>query len=177
VTFRLADSLPAERLRQWREELSVLPKDKEAVEYRRRIEEYLDRGEGSAWLQEPRIAQIVQDALLYFDGDRYRLHAWTVMPNHVHTLFTPAGAFSLSGIVHSWKSFTAKEANRNLNRQGHFWQGEYFDTFIRDQRHLSGTFEYIENNPVKAGLCARPEDWLFGSARARAQGLIEDEEL
>jgi hypothetical protein len=55
------------------------------------------------------------------------LHAWVVMPNPVHGLFTPEAGFTLVGNLHSWKSFTPKEANRLLSRSGQFWQEEYFD--------------------------------------------------
>jgi putative DNA methylase len=73
----------------------------------------------------------------------------------------------VSSLVHSWKSFTAHQANRLLTREGAFWQADYFDRFIRDEEHYRRVIEYIENNPVKAGLCARPEDWTYGSARRR----------
>ncbi len=73
-------------------------------------------------------------------------------------------AFQLSTIVHSWKSFTAKEANKLLKRAGTFWQPEYFDRAIRDERHLASAIWYIHANPVKAGLVARAEDWPFSSA-------------
>jgi putative DNA methylase len=56
------------------------------IELRRRIEEYLDAGHGACWLRRPEIAALVEGALRYFDGQRYRLLAWCVMPNHVHTL-------------------------------------------------------------------------------------------
>jgi REP element-mobilizing transposase RayT len=111
---------------------------------------------------------MVEDALLHFDGERYRIHAWVIMPNHVHVLFTPYGAFMLEDILHSWKSFTAKKANRLLEMVGKFWQEEYFDRFIRDELHFSRALEYIEFNPVKAGLCLKSIDWRFTSARYRA---------
>jgi hypothetical protein len=89
VTFRLADSLPRQRLQQWEIEFSRLPQDEASRELRKRVEAYLDMGAGNAWLRDPKVAQVVEDALLRFDGTRYRLHAWVIMPNHVHALFTP----------------------------------------------------------------------------------------
>lgn len=169
VTFRLADSLPKERLKRLDNELACLPKDGAADERRKRMEADLDLGLGRAWLRDPRVAEPVENALLYFDGERYRLHAWVLMPNHVHTLLTPVGGQTLSGIVHSWKSFTAKIANRILGERGKFWQEEYFDRYIRNARHYSKAIDYIELNPVMAGLCQRKEDWRFGSARRREQ--------
>jgi len=164
ITFRLYDSLPQTLLDQWRDELERLPEDKRQTERRKRIDAALDAGYGECWLRDPRIGQRVEDALLHFDGQRYRLHAWVVMPNHVHVLATPLHEYSLSSILHSWKSFTAKEANRLLGRNGAFWLEEYFDRAIRDETHFSKVIEYIENNPVKAGLCVTPADWLWGSA-------------
>ena len=167
ITFRLADSLPEERLAEWRQELGCRPRSEADVELRRRIERYLDLGHGEALLRNPSIAQLVQGALLHFDGERYRLQAWVVMPNHVHALATPAPGGELGRLVHSWKSFTAQQANRMLGRRGSMWQREYLDRFMRDGRHFEAVVAYIENNPVKARLCERTEDWPFGSARFR----------
>ncbi len=167
VTFRLADSLPEVRLAQWREELGTLPEEAASVEYRRRVEAYLDRGTGSCWLRNPRVAEVVQGALLFFDGERYRLHAWVVMPNHVHALFTPTDGYSIGGILHSWKSFTGSEANRVLGRMGLFWQADFFDRYTRNEEHFLAEVDYIEMIPVKAGLCDRKEEWGFSSARFR----------
>ena len=167
VTFRLHDSLPKERLESWRDELARLPEEEAAAEYYRRVEEYLDVGSGKAWLRDRPVALIVQDALLHFDGERYRLYAWVIMPNHVHVLLRPLSGHDLAGIVQSWKSFTAKQANRVLGLTGHFWQKEYFDRYVRSERHFAASVSYIERNPVKAGLCPSREAWEFGSAAAR----------
>jgi len=123
-----------------------------------RIEKYIDSGEGACYLRDERIARLVQDALKYFDGHRYRLIAWCVMPNHVHVLIEMMGE-SLSKIVHSWKSYTAHQANKLLGRNGVFWGPDYFDRYIRDEKHLNATVEYILRNPVKAGLVDVPEEW------------------
>lgn len=154
VTFRLAGSLPEELLVSWREE-SMAPG---GVGLQRRIEAYLDQGRGGTLLSNPLVAGMVSGALSCFDGERYHLHAWVIMPNHVHVLFTPLHG-SVSDIVHSWKSFTAKKANRILGRDGRFWQEDYFDRYIRDENHFNATVEYIRQNPVKAGLCHAPHDW------------------
>jgi REP element-mobilizing transposase RayT len=122
---------------------------------------------GPTWLADPRIGSLVEGALLFFDGVRYRLHAWVVMPNHVHTVITPSATTSVSRIVSSWKSYTATRANALLDRQGTFWQADYFDRFIRDDGHFRAAVSYIENNPVVAGLCSAPEHWRFSSARRR----------
>ncbi len=164
ITFRLADSLPRTVLEQLDSELASLSETKRDIERRKRIEETLDRGTGRCWLRRPEIAALVKDALMHFNGMRYKLHSWVIMPNHVHVLITPLHGNSLSSILHSWKSFTAKKANEILGHDGAFWQAEYFDRMIRDERHFHAAIEYIHNNPVKAGLCASPDEWPFGSA-------------
>lgn len=172
MTFRLADSMPESVLELWREELRRLPEKESELERRKRIDAYLDQGHGSCYLKDERLAEIVQNALLYYDGQRYLLHAWVVMPNHVHTLFTPEGVWTLSQIAHTWKSYTANECNRVLTRRGQFWQREPFDRYIRDERHYKNAVRYIEDNPVKAALCSKPEDWRWSSAHLGAQASM-----
>jgi putative DNA methylase len=167
VCFHLFDSLPQHVLDKWREELKSLPEKDAEVEKRMRIQNFLDSGYGSCFLRDDRLAEIVENALLHFDGERYALHAWCVMPNHAHTLFTPEAGFKMSKIVHSWKSFTANECNKVLERTGKFWEHEPFDRYIRNERHYRNAIAYIENNPVKAGLCEKPEDWRWSSAWRR----------
>ena len=163
ITFRLHDSLPQAVLDRWRRELA---RADEAL-LRRRIEAYLDRGYGDAHLGEPRVAAMAQAALLHFDGTRYRLAAWVVMPNHVHLLAAPCRGHTLAALMHALKSYTAHEANKLLRRAGALWQEEYFDRYIRDADHYAKTITYIESNPVKAGLCRTPADWPYSSAYLR----------
>ena len=101
--------------------------------------------------------------------DNVRLDEWVVMPNHVHILLTPNNGYSLSEIIHSIKSYTAKEANSILSRRGEFWQADYFDRFIRNKKHFDSAKQYIEYNPVLAGLCDTPHEWEFSSAREREE--------
>ena len=158
VTFRLADSLP----RTLVESLRLREQGLQA------FDEELDTGLGACWLRKPRIATLVETALLHSDGERYRLLAWCLMPNHVHVVAEMRGNISLSAIVKSWKSFTARRANAELGRSGAFWHTDYFDRFMRDEDHLYRTIEYVEQNPVKAGLVQAAADWTWSSARFRA---------
>jgi REP element-mobilizing transposase RayT len=167
ITFRLHDALPGSVLVRWKEELKhEKPGEVEAV-MRRRVEAYLDQGHGSCYLKEPGVAIIVQNALLSHDQTKYRLAAWVVMPNHAHILCSPCMRHSLAEIMHSLKSYTASEVNKMLGRRGRFWQKEYFDRYIRNARHFAKVVAYIENNPVKARLCEKAEDWPFSSASFR----------
>jgi REP element-mobilizing transposase RayT len=74
---------------------------------------------------------------------------------------------TFSEILHSWKSYTSNEANRLLGKAGGFWYPDYYDRFVRNAEHFARAIDYIEMNPVAAGLCLRPEDWPYGSARLR----------
>ncbi|MGH7992422.1 MAG: transposase, partial [Limisphaerales bacterium] len=144
INFRLADSMPANVIEKWKSELGLLPAnrrqdagapDKCSVELRHRIEKYLDTGYGNCWLDRPNIARVMERALFHFDGQRYLLLAWCIMPNHVHAMIETREGFPLPGIVHSWKSFTANQANKLLERHGEFWQREYLDRYIRHAEH------------------------------------------
>jgi REP element-mobilizing transposase RayT len=170
ITLHLGDSLPQAVLRAWMNELAKnYPSNMDAV-LRRRIERYLDQGYGSCALGDVRVAAMVQKSLLHFDGERYRLSAWVVMPNHMHMLITPDPEWSLSTIMKDSKSFTSHEANKILRQSGKFWMEDYFDRYVRDAKHFDNAIAYIENNPVKAGLCKKPEDWPFSSAWFRKHG-------
>jgi len=158
VTFRLADALPGTALS------AIAASGPSDAERHARLEAFLDAGHGSCALRDPRIAAIVRDALIHFDGRRYRLLAWVITPNHVHLLVETLAGYPLSSLLHTWKTYTALEANKLLGRRGAFWQADYYDRAIRDERHFRSAVEYIHSNPVRAGLVSRPEDWRFSSA-------------
>jgi REP element-mobilizing transposase RayT len=127
----------------------------------RRIEKTLDAGAGECFLRNPAIGRIVANALKEFDGSRYWLFAWCVMPNHVHVLFQTIGKTSLADILHSWKSYSAKAANHILGRNGEFWQREYHDHLIRDVAEFDRAGRYIVENPSRAGLKNWPWVWSW----------------
>jgi len=168
ITFRLADALPTHVVAAMINDPDVKTDEQRHA----RAEAYLDAGHGACYLKDVRIGKLVEDALHFFDGQRYNLLAWVVMPNHVHTLVETREGFPLRRIVHSWKSYTAKAANGLLGRSGPFWYPGYFDRHIRDERHYLAVIAYIHNNPVKAGLVERPEDWRFSSARGWVDALL-----
>ena len=169
ITCRLFDSLPQKILGQI--ELEIATRKPENVDRDTFLlaEKYLDKGYGRCFLKRREVAGVVRDSLLKFDGERYKLTAWVVMPNHIHLLLRPLPGNNLEMIMHSFKSFTALESNKALNRTGRFWMREAFDRYIRDSDHFGRAFRYIENNPVKAGLCERPGDWEFSSAWERQE--------
>ena len=157
VTFRLADSLPQIELQllqqekeEWQKKHPEPLSETEKAEYHRlfsqRVDKWLDAGMGECYLKDPQLAKIVADALTYFDGDRYHLGEWVVMPNHVHVIVTPLGNHKLSEITHSWKSFTANQINKYLNRRGQLWQKESYDQIVRSPQHLERVQTYIANH-------------------------------
>ena len=178
VTFRLAGTLPQsvldhlEQQRQQQEEvlrrrfgfgeMATAEKRKLDERFSAMVDEYLDAGSGDCWLQDPLIAALVSKTFRCFNGTRYRLHAFVIMPNHVHVLVTPWAAHTLSSILHSWKSFTANEGNKWLDRGGEvFWQRESYDHLVRDEEDYWRIWDYIRMNPVKAGLCKQPQEWPY----------------
>jgi putative transposase len=127
-------------------------------------DDVLDRHFGCSVLREPECANVVAETLLHGNGDRYALQAWCVMPNHVHALIATEANVELGQIVRSWKTFTTRRINALLSRSGQLWATDYFDRFIRNERHFKTAKHYIEMNPVAAGLCDKPEAWRFSSA-------------
>lgn len=158
VTFRLADSLPKAKLRELeslRRELANRPdstREELARETARRVERWLDQGSGECLLRARASRDVVVNSLRHFDGDRYGLGAFVVMPNHVHAIVRPFTGHRLESIVQSWKRFTAIEINRGLGRSGTLWQEEAFDRIVRDEEHLWRILQYIGRNPRLAGL-------------------------
>jgi REP element-mobilizing transposase RayT len=167
VTFRLADSLPAAVLDGWRAErrqrtctatddgLTPVDEQRLLALFADRIERHLDAGHGACCLGRGGAARIVADALQHFDGERYRLWAWCVMPNHVHVVVEPAEGHALPQLQHTWKSYTAKAINAHLGRSGTLRQPEYFDHLVRSLESFERFVRYVYSNPEAAGLV----DW------------------
>ena len=86
--------------------------------------EHLDCGHGKCVLRQPAIAQIVSKSLRHFDGDRYHLGDFVVMPNHVHLLVCLINETDIEKQCYSWKKYTAMQINRVLSQSGRFWQEE-----------------------------------------------------
>jgi REP element-mobilizing transposase RayT len=181
VTFRLADSLPkavllqferkkAERTRRLNEfakrgEALNDSEEEIARDFRRKIERYLDRGAGACHLRGPEVADLVANAMRHFHESRYVLHEWVVMPNHAHAIVWPMPNHLLGDILKSWKQFSSRRAKKIVGMgEEAFWQPESYDHWIRNDDDKASIARYIRNNPVIAGLCARPEDWKWSSA-------------
>jgi len=203
VSFRLADSLPesirADHLRRKEvltkrlEELSSQSGSRNAITalvsirseisalHQTLVDAALDEGHGSCHLMQPELGDLVMEALRHFDGTRYDLVAWSVMPNHVHVIFKPADGEKLERILHSWKSFTAKQANLILGIAGEFWQAEYFDHIARDGEDFRNQIRYVLENPRKGHASGGWTGSIFGDtweevlgARRPCDGLGRD---
>lgn len=204
VTYRLNGSLPVEvieRLKQEREkELKVIEGYDNLKIRKEKYKNYQSRyfgkfdtlldnaGYGPTWLKDEKVAQIVKDAMHFYDKKTYDLICYTIMSNHVHKVFTPivdnvtrseasrgknektgkakeneanASLYIVSKILQELKSKTALKCNKILNRTGAFWQHESYDHVVRDGNELSRIVNYVLNNPVKAGLCEKWEDWKW----------------
>ena len=162
VTFRLADSLPKEKLTQWHSEreewmqiheepYSAAEMEEYAELFSERINHWLDAGSGECILADRVNANVVEQALSHFDGERYRLGSYVIMANHVHIIISPVAGYELSDILHSWKSYTANELNKSTGRSGAVWQDESYDHVVRSSEQLAYYTNYIQKNVKQSG--------------------------
>jgi REP element-mobilizing transposase RayT len=184
VTFHLADSLPRPVLEKIAERHRILIEAKRvgahlspsqevlAAEFSpAKLEEYFDHGAGACFLRDPRIGELMANGLRFWEGKRYRLVAWCVMPNHVHVVCRLLPGQDLSKVLQGWKSFTARKANVILGRSGAFWQREYYDRLIRSGDELERAVRYAVSNPERAGLKGWKWVWSAGGDARATAGL------
>jgi len=180
ITWRTEDSIPIAVLEAWKAELAGKTDSERGAELARRTEKYCDECHGECLLRDPRAARKVQEVLLYDHMLKYTLHAWVVMPNHVHVLLTPNPDVKLFSIMRRLKTVSSTAVNRLFGRSGQFWQIDYFDRMQRDSEHFARTKHYIEWNPVKAKLCTDPSMWTWSSrspkSLARLEFLVREKE-
>jgi REP-associated tyrosine transposase len=168
ITWRLYGSLPRKRVRE-AECLRSEPGKRFLV-----LDRHLDRAtSGPFWLADPEIASYAEYPILRgAELQHYELHSYVIMPNHVHVLLDPW--IPLAKITGAIKGVAARDANATLGRTGkHFWQDESFDHWIRNQAEFERIRHYIEWNPVKANLVARPEDWKWSSVHGEWRKFVE----
>jgi type I restriction enzyme R subunit len=181
VTFRLADSLPnkvvrnlVEKRQKWLNgagaQDDLAKKDVAARRLAMKIEVWLDSGVGSCRLRVLKIRALVAESFRKGADERYQLHSFVIMPNHVHLLLRPYAGESLANLVGGWKKFTARQINHFEGRTGQVWAKSYFDRLIRDPEHLARVIRYIRKNPQKAGL-GENEATVWESEQVKALGL------
>ena len=185
LTWRTADSLPKAVLQRWqaermqllraagidaakdvRSQINELDTDI-AKQVRRQLfqswDRYLDQAHGECLLKRPELASLVAESLMFFDGDRYVLYDYVIMPNHVHLLAAFDTDERMVAQARSWKRFTAGQINKRLGLTGSFWQTDTFDHLVRDEEAFRGLQQYIAQNPINAGL--QPHEFLLHGAR------------
>jgi len=187
LTFRTADSMPREVIERWEEEQrewlhrhglkTALPSDfaqlpppvqSEFRKLRDRLwHRSLDNCHGACLLRRPKLAQIVGDALQHFDGDRYDLDSFVIMPNHVHLLVQFRPPTTLKAQTQSWLRFSAREINKQLGKSGSFWQSESFDHLVRSPQQFEYLQRYITDNPKKANL--KEDEYLYWTRVTRPE--------
>ncbi len=110
----------------------------------------------------PRERDIISEVVEHFNGNKYDLLAYVVMHDHVRALVKPAEKYTLSQVVHPWKSFSANRLQRQFNRRKCVWQDEYFDRIVRDEAELLEKAQYIINNPFKVWPEIAEYPWVGG---------------
>ena len=188
VTFRLTGSLPSSVISRLKEayakdikildKITDIKKRKEKIylaqkRYFGKFDNLLDGSDqGPVWLKDDEIASIVYNAILFYDADKYDVYCFCIMPNHVHMLFFMAGVdksitevknsyYIVTNSLQSLKKYTAGKANKVLTKTGEFWQHESYDHVVRNKRELENIYNYILQNPVKAGLVNNWRDWKW----------------
>jgi REP element-mobilizing transposase RayT len=165
ITYRLADSIPLKQILHLREQIK-LPNDDPTLKEKKifvKYDELLDQNEnGLKYLSDEKIAGINQEKLHSLDNTVYKLICYCIMPNHVHLVFRLLSeVHTVSDVMKLIKGSTARECNQVLMKTGKFWQVESFDRLIRDANEMYNIINYVLNNPVKAGLVSKPEDWKY----------------
>ena len=171
VTFRLSDSIPANKLAKWKNEYALweklnpkpwtnLQRQNYNEHFEKKIEKWLDAGEGRCYLRDASIRELVQKQILFFDRQRYQVIAFVIMPNHIHLLMRPVGEYNFANIMQRIKGSSARECNKLIGLTGKsFWQDESYDHIVRDEEQLRFYLQYIINNPIKAKL--RKDEWTL----------------
>lgn len=184
ITWRAKDSIPENVLERWRGERhqwlrrhGINPRAADWNEklgqlgpeiqreffhtFSTKWHDELDAGHGACVFKSPNVAKIVADSLLKFDGDRYELTDFVVMPNHVHLLVAFQDEDSLLTQCENWKHFQAVHINRAIGSSGRFWQQDGFDHLIRSAEQFEHFRRYIADNPGKARL--KPNEFIAWS--------------
>ena len=205
ITWRTHDSMPKTVVEQWLAErgvwleqrgIDVRERDWKSKLYQRdstviaefhdhftsRWHEELDRCHGTCVLREAEVSGLVAESLMHFDGDRYEMLDFVIMPNHVHFLAMFPDKDVLLKQCESWKRYTARLIQAKLGSEGRFWQQDAFDHLVRHETQFKRLQRYIAENPAKAHLRPgefhlrqysihhSPSDGFGGSRRGNAKG-------
>jgi putative transposase len=197
VTFRLADSIPKHVLARWdgerrswleahgisgypdssnwQKELDRLSEDKRRMFSRmnaKRLFVELDQCHGECWLRNGAVREVLAESMRHFDGSRWRVGDFVIMPNHVHLLVVMAEGSELEEVLYSVKRFSARKINEVLKRNGRVWQKEYYDHIVRDRAELFRVRKYIVDNSNRAGL--NESEFLYDRASWLDESVAPD---
>ncbi|MFU8894357.1 MAG: transposase [Luteolibacter sp.] len=174
VTIRLGDAMPQGKLRHWKDEVDAWRQhhpepwtEEVRKEYHRRftkqLEDWLDAGAGSCLLADAAARAVLEETLMRDHETRAVHHAWVIMPNHAHLLFTPQ--VPLEALMKSWKGVSARRIGK-----GSIWQRGYRDTMIRDGEHFANAVRYIRRNPRNPRNLRAGEYSVWEGERAKQVG-------
>jgi REP element-mobilizing transposase RayT len=178
ITMRLSDALPRSVMQAWHDDIdrriAMLreAKGRELAEQEERelvhraigkIERQLDTGFGSCLLVDDRAAAAVEAVIWQMDGIKYQLHAWSVMPNHLHALLTPLNLVTIDEIVTEWKAESTRRVNQELRRSGGVWHPNVIDFEVEGPSAFTRFRQTICQNPSSVGL----SDWPFAGEEGR----------
>jgi putative transposase len=185
VTFRLADSLPQEkldeikRMRQEWERTHLPPRSEGAWEDHcrdviRRTEAWFDEGYGSCIFRHEASANAMEEALHHFQNDRYFLSCYVIMPNHAHMILRPLGDWDLEYLLQGLKGVVARSVNQLRDERGTIWQEEFYDRIVRDSEHLWRIVQYVGSNPRRAGLTpSESRRWIHPEWTDAGWGFVD----
>lgn len=175
VVFRMVDALPAERMAGIRGEEEAANQAEGGTDatlrkrIAQRIEAELDAGHGDCWLRDEQVARLVQSALQAGHGRRYTLRAWSILPNHMHVVFTVAEGVDAGAVVREWRTYTTSQINLLLDRGAvEFWERQPYLRPLEDEGQVQQRIKNTEFRAVNARLCRRPRDWKWSSAHQSA---------
>ncbi len=202
VTFRLDDALPRSFMLNQRLQFYVqqtrcadLPNDARRERLRtirKRLFAHYDEAlhqalYGHCYFKDPALSKIVADVLHQFDGSLYDLLAYTILPNHVHVLINtnlqlphePAlidlenyECTALRDILRQVKNTCGQAINQAIKRDGRLWQRENFDHWVYTEHEFDNILQFIQQNPVRAGLVEKGEDWGWNYCKERANNNL-----
>ncbi len=172
VTIHLAGAIPQQgqdRIRALAAEhdkLAEYAKDAR-LELQRRIyaemESWLDRADCVSHLRRPDVAPMILESIAFRHGRTWNMLEYVVMPSHVHLFFEVLDGTLKNGLE-QFKRWTGHRASELLGLEGQrFWQDEWFDHWSRSDEEDERIIEYIRQNPVKANLVTKYQDWPYGS--------------
>jgi len=179
ISYRLKFTLPQQvldefekRKKQWLQDkdttssqvYQVTPARQDGLRFAWYDELLAKSAEVPKFLHRKDITEVIASSFQHFDGIRYRLLAYCIMPNHVHVLIIPlrdseGNDFQVARITYGWKRYTANQINKLIGRKGSLWQKESYDHLVRNEKELMNILNYIIQNPVKAGLVSSWQNW------------------